>query len=254
MSSNPIRIFVGGTKEHWLPTKVLEFSILRRTSSPFEFRSLWDCGIECPEPKDKANRPATSFSLQRFMIPEACQFQGKGIYIDSDMILWADIRELWETEFPDGATVLAPPGWQTSVLLWDATCGLSVKQLVADMDSGKREMRSMMNFKGIAGTSRTLNPLWNCMDRPKPDQMIPPGAKLLHWTEMRSQPWLKAGHPHEEPWIRELQSALRQGHVTREDIMREIELKNVRPSLARVVSMEPPYADSEFIPPNDLRS
>lgn len=253
IGKHPIQVFVGGCEEHWLPTKVLEFSILRRTVQTFAFSILWKAPIPCPVPKDPKNRPATSFSLQRFMIPELCNFQGKGIYLDSDMLVWHDIADLWNTPFPEGAKVLAPPGWQSAVMLWDCTCGLKVSDLVADMDAGKRSYGTTMNLKGIDGVSRTIDPMWNCMDRPDLKAMVHPKSKLLHYTDMRTQPWLKAGHPHEDKWIRELKGALRLGSITKEDVMREVEKKSVRPSLAKEVGEVPPYKDEDFRFPNDLR-
>jgi hypothetical protein len=254
MSRNePIRIFVGGCAEHWLPTKVLEYSILRRTHRQFEFGRLWDCPLECPIPIDPDNRPATSFSLQRFLIPELCNFEGKGIYLDSDMIVWGDISELWETPFQNGTKVLAPPGWQSAVMLWDCTYQVKVAELVTEMDSGKRTYSQLMKLKGLEGVSRTIDPNWNCMDRPDLKGMISPGSRLLHYTDMKHQPWLKAGHPAEEVWVRELKAALRAGHITREDILREVNLRNVRPSLALLVGAEPSGSDEKFVFPNDRR-
>lgn len=253
--SNPdvIRIFVGGTIEHWLPTKVLEHSILRRTPRRFDFTRLWDSPITIPTPKDPGNRPATSFSLQRFLIPELCAFEGKGIYLDSDMVVWDDIKELWDTPFPKGARLLAPPGWQSAVLIWDCTMGIRTADLIADMDAGRRSYSQLMNLKGLDGVSRSIDPNWNCMDRPDLRRMINSQSRLLHYTDMHHQPWLKAGHPAEEAWIRELKAALRAGHISRNDILREIELQHVRPSLATIVGEQPHHADDRFTFPNDRR-
>lgn len=251
MASDTIRVFVGGQREHWLPFKVLEHSIRSRTKSPVEIKLIGDTLPNLPEPRDKSNRPATSFSLQRFAIPELCGFAGKGIYLDSDMIVCGDIAELWNTPFPRGSTVQACPGWQTAVLLWDCSCRLTVAGLVANMDADRRSYKTLMNCKGIPGVSRSLDPLWNCMDRY--DQMGLPGAKLLHYTSMPTQPWLKTGHQFESAWIDELKAALHSHAISYLDLLREIDMRHVRPSLAGIVGEVQPYDDSNFTAPNDRR-
>lgn len=248
--SDTIRVFVGGQTEHRLCFQVLKHSIHTRTQSPCDMQLICDLMPQLPEPASKKNRPATSFSLQRFAIPELCGFEGRGIYLDSDMLVRADIRELWETPFPAGARVLAPPGWQTAVLLWDAAYRVTVAKMVRDFDNGTRDYRTAMNGKGLK-LARAISPLWNCTDRY--NEVETPGARLIHFTDMRRQPWLRAGHPHESLWMLELEDALFAGTVTKADVMREIELKNVRPSLAEIVGETPTYADSDFQFPNDRR-
>lgn len=245
-----IRVFVGGQTEHRLCFAVLKHSILRHTQSPVEVKLICDLMPKLQEPQSKKNRPATSFSLQRFAIPELCGFEGRGIYLDSDMIVRADIRELWELPFPKGSRVLAPPGWQTSVLLWDCAYRVTIAKLVRDMDAGTRGYAQVMNAKGLK-VARTIPGEWNRMDRYH--EMGDPHARLLHYTSMNTQPWLYAGHTHEVFWRQELDSALGAGAITKDDVMVEIARRHVRPSLATVVGQVPPYPDSEFVFPNDAR-
>lgn len=251
MSSETIRLFVGGQREHELPFQVLKHSILRHTNSTVEIRLIGDIHPNLPIPESRSNRPATSFSLQRFAVPELCEFQSKGIYLDSDIIVRGDIADLWNSPFPKGSTVQACPGWQTAVLLWDCSCRITVAGLVAEMDAGRRSYKTLMNCKGLPGVSRSLDERWNCMDRY--GEMGRPDAKLLHFTRMATQPWLRAGHPFEAVWIAELQSALAANLIRPLDVLREIDLRHVRPSLAKVVGEVAPYNDEQFVPPNDRR-
>ena len=57
---------------------------------------LHEATIPIPTPATPANRPRTPFSFQRFLIPELCGFKGRGIYVDSDMQVFEDIRGLWK--------------------------------------------------------------------------------------------------------------------------------------------------------------
>src|SRR5438105_13510003 len=61
--------------------------------------------LEIPMPKDVVNLPRTPFSFQRFLIPAVKGYSGRGIYLDSDMQVFKDIRELWTLPF-DGSDLL----------------------------------------------------------------------------------------------------------------------------------------------------
>src|SRR5689334_22832572 len=124
-AGTPIRVYVGSQEAQMLAVKVLEFSIRRQASLPVEVFPLHHTQIEFPLPKDVRNRPRTPFSFQRFYIPALAGFQGRAIYLDSDMQVFRDIRELWTLPF-EGADLLAvrEPGEsgrrpQFSVMLLD---------------------------------------------------------------------------------------------------------------------------------------
>lgn len=248
---DPIRIFVGGTGEHDLPTRVLEHSIRRRMADPdrLRFVRLWDSAVEIPVPKSPQNRGRTTFSFQRFIIPEECGFTGRAIYLDSDMIVLADIAELFDSPFPEGVKVLSTAdNWQTAVLLIDCSVGWRVGDLIDSLDRGDCTYQQLMNCRTPAlsgGFARTLHAGWNHGDYMNSE------TRLLHFTAMATQPWLRAGHPFSRTWERELSSALEAGVITPGDVWRSIDEKWVRPTLGRLV--DPTYAgtDAEFVPPHE---
>ena len=43
---------------------------------------------------------ATPFSVFRWAIPHVCNFEGKAIYMDVDMIARDDIAKLWNQQIP----------------------------------------------------------------------------------------------------------------------------------------------------------
>lgn len=244
----PIRIFVGGTAEHDIPTRVLDWTLHYCSERDVRITRLWEVGIQIPEPANRLNRPRTTFSFQRFLIPEACHFQGRAIYLDSDMIVGEDIAELWESPLRDGAVCATPPGWQSAVMLIDCErAQWRIADLVREMDEGRMGYGDLMNLRRFA-CAKTIHPGWNSMDK-----FIPGETRLLHYTNMRTQPWLRAGHPLESHWIREFEMAMRAGTVSFSDLRTSIVNRWVRPSLATYAGVSPPYPDSEFIPPNDLR-
>lgn len=252
MSDDVIRVCVGCTESHWLAVKVLEHSIRCRTTARVEVYPMheWELHKTCPIPKDRANRPVTEFSFQRFLPPEHFGFQGKAIYLDSDQVVMGDIAEMWNTPF-NGAQVLKTPGWQTAVMLIDCTVGWRISKLVRQLDQGKRSYGPMVNLKDMGIVKDRLDPYWNYMDRGRTDYSDWHRAKLIHYTNMNTQPWLLKGHPLAEPWAVELLTAVQFGFITKDDVRREIELRHVRPSLAMVVGEDPPYSDDQFVFPDD---
>jgi len=244
--ADPIRVFVGGTDEHRLAAKVLEYSILEHASRDVEFHMIADCGVPHP---DIGRLTPTSFSLQRFMIPEICNFTGRAIYLDSDMIVRTDIAALFDSPFPPGAMVQSCPGWQSAVMLIDCRIGWKVAEIGDRIQRGEWKYPSVSSLKVFGETiiSRTLPKQWNCMDVPCNP------CYLLHYTGMRTQPWLYAKHEHGWIWEQGLSAALSAGFIHSQDVMDAINAGYVRPSLALLMCDEPPYDDSQFVYPDDLR-
>lgn len=244
-----IRVFVGGGLEHQLCVRVLESSIKRRTDSPISVIPLLAVEENFPIRPDWKRKGPTSFSFQRFLIPAACGYEGKAIYCDSDQIVLGNIAELWNTPFPDDANVLTTGGWQSAVMLIDcARARWNIDELLAQLDAGKLRYRDLSSLRGeFARVSGTLNPLWNCMDQ------FPDGCRLLHYTGMRTQPWLTLKHPLGYLWAAELKLALHAGTLSVEDVQAAIDQQFVRPSLALSIGREPKTPDEAFVFPDDRR-
>lgn len=245
--TDPIHVFIGGTREHEIPTAVLAHSILARTSREVVIRPLHLESVPIPVPVDPANRQVTTFSFQRFIIPEALGFTGRGIYLDSDMLVFGDIGELWDTPFPPGSLVQMCPGWQSAVMLIDAAVGWKISELVARLDAGTLSYKNMVNVKALGQSTDSLDWSWNCMDN------YPDGCRLLHFTHMDSQPWLTARHELGRAWEAAFVAAFRDGMVTAENVHDAIRLQWVRPSLAGLIGEEAPYDDSAFVFPHRRR-
>lgn len=255
MNDDIVRVFVGCGPEHWLAYKVLEYSIAATAEDSVEILPLLEVEKLHPIPKRWKQRAPTSFSFQRFLIPAACQYQGKGIYLDSDQIVLHDIRDLWDTEFPEGADVLTTGGWQSAVMLIDCeSARWDIEELCRRLDAGEFSYSKLSNLRvPICTVAGALDPMWNCIDRPDPHSLCPQGAKLLHYTDMRLQPWLRKGHPVEGKWLDALHAAIRAEWITADDVMSEISKGHVRPSLALEIGRAAPYYDAQFVYPDDKR-
>ena len=66
LNERPIRIFVGTERNQWLATKVLEFSIKRRTSASVELMPLYDAKITIRKPRDKRTFRVLLFPFNAF--------------------------------------------------------------------------------------------------------------------------------------------------------------------------------------------
>ena len=175
-------------------------------------------------------RNITEFSLYRFLIPELCNFQGRAIYIDSDTICLSDIAELFDTPM-GGADFLAKhdayPGealWGLSVMLVDcAKSRFNLEQIIDEIDSS---LYSMTDFSCMSSrflshhpyTIGQLDPNWNVFDRWDAQ------TRLIHYTNLETQPWKYPNHPYGELWFQYFHEARESGIITQ----RDIELSMVR--------------------------
>lgn len=89
-----IRVFIGCDDVEMLAYHVLADSIMRHSSvpvsiTPVRVSNLKDCYTRRRDPKQ-----SNEFSFSRFLVPYLCDFKGKAIFMDCDMLMRADIAEL----------------------------------------------------------------------------------------------------------------------------------------------------------------
>lgn len=258
----PIRIYVGATETQMLPVKVLEYSIRKHASMSFNLFPLHQAGIEIPQPKDEKNRPRTPFSFQRFLIPELAGRRGRAIYLDSDMLVFKDIRQVWNLPFA-GADLLTvcelDAGGrrpQFSVMILDCErLDWDVQAIVAALDNGELSYEQLMFEMSIAKRIRaSIDPSWNSLERYRAAH-----TALLHYTDMERQPWVSRLNPLNKIWTQELFEAIERGCITSSDVAEEVRRGHVRPSLlyqvneritdSRRLNRRARALDESFIPP-----
>ena len=103
-----IKVFVGSDRSQLLPAKVLKFSILENTKNGLDFKLLDK--VKIPQPKDLRQSQRTGFSFCRWTIPEICKFKGKAIYLDADMLVFRDIKELWNLNLSKSVVAVSDKG------------------------------------------------------------------------------------------------------------------------------------------------
>jgi Glycosyl transferase family 8 len=251
---SPIQIFVGTQEEQMLAVKVLEYSIRKYASMPVEvtplFAAVNKAGIHIPEPQDPKIKPRTPFSFQRFAIPALKKYRGRAIYLDSDMQVFRDIKELWLLPF-NGADLLSVyepensgRASQFSVMVinceklkWD------VAELVRDLEQGKWTYKQFMLEMAPASKIEHVVPTeWNDLERYTESK-----TALTHYTDMASQPWLTTENPLGWLWCQELFNAIKEGFITEQFVREEVIRGWIRPSL--IYQLEHKIIDPRELPP-----
>ena len=245
--SEPLLIGIGSTAAQMVAVQVLSYTLHKHSKRELEVIPLFKAGIEIPDPKDPKNRARTPFSFQRFVLPELGGHQRRTIYLDSDMIVFSDIADLYDADM-NGCDAMSPGntpgrGYESrAVLLMSERCPWTVKDIVQRLDDGELSYEELMfEFKVPGKTSLDLPYTWNSLELYEPDK-----TQLLHFTDMWLQPWLVRKNPIAAVWVRELFGAIDAGYVSRDDVVECVEKRWARPSLLYQVDKR--IEDPEQVP------
>ena len=194
-----IKVFVGASISDDLDAeKVLYYTLRKNSSEPLEIIPLKPIGNLA----GFESGTATPFTNLRWAIPELCNFEGRAIYMDSDIMNLHDIVELWNTDM-DGKAILGTASpvrrktgpFEYSVALMDCA---RMKQYVKPIDELKKTInlhhqmhRRLMDDTGL------LDMRWNMMDAIEFDINA---AWNIHFTIIPTQPWKHncQRHPRQE--------------------------------------------------------
>lgn len=243
-NESPIRVFVGSDRSQQLAVDVLAHSIRRHTDATVEVVPMID--LDMPTPKDPRQGQRTGFSFARFCIPALAGYRGKAIYMDADMQVFRDIRELWNIPF-DGCKVViqedvkhnetstakegAPQSRikQCSVMLLDCEAlDWKIDTIIAGLDQGSYDYEELMYHLCILEEDEVKYGVpyeWNSLEHW--DQ----GTCLLHYTDMYTQPWVSVRNPLGRIWFEEVRAMLADGSLTLPQLEHEIAEGYFRPSL-----------------------
>jgi glycosyl transferase family 8 len=247
----PLRIFVGTDETQIVAHRVLEYSIRKHSSIPIEFTPM--LGFPHRMPRDQVNQPRTKFSFCRFMIPKLCDFQGRALYLDADMLVFGDIAELAAAPF-DGHKILSsqpehPEAWNehggkylgarsAAVMLLDCSAlPWDVDEIVGGLDEGRYTYEELMSDLCIVGpddVADTISPAWNDLERYEPDV-----TKLLHFTIVPIQPWKNDDNPLRELWMQEYREAVEAGAVPAEEVEFMVDRGLAKQSLRGALRLAP---------------
>jgi hypothetical protein len=252
----PVRIFIGSDATQLLGARLFEYSVRRHASISTQFEIIDNAGL--PVPGDPARRARTGFSFGRLKIPQLCGYAGRAIYVDADMQVFTDIRDLWGRDFGDAwllySTLDDARGRtpQFSVMLLDcARLDWNAVNLVNDLDRGKYDYKGLMADFAMMPAERKQARLefeWNSLERYEEGR-----TRLLHYTDMPTQPWVSHANRNGEIWYAELRRAIADGFIRMDEIHAAIGHGHVSPLLPEWAGL-PPHPDGRqlaqgWIPP-----
>lgn len=240
---SPIRIFVGAGPSQLIPALVLKHSIIKHSTMSVEVTPMVDWTH--PLPKDRKNWPRTPFSFQRFMIPEKCNYQGHAIYMDSDMLVFSDVKEIWEAPMSKGMLVMRNDDIDkhkakfSVIKLNCSKLSWIINYIVSWLDRGTLTYEGLVFMANADGTDYPsdniedgFNPDWNSLE-----EYTEGKTKLLHYTEMYNQPWLvNPNHPLGYLWFNELKEAVADGSIDIKLVEDHVNKKWILPKCLEVLN------------------
>jgi len=153
----------------------IEITWMKHSNDPMSFWYGW-----------RSETWATPFSGFRWGIPAACGYQGQAIYMDSDMIILADLAELWNNPWDDHSIIQMKGDWRTCVAKWNCERAGKVLPPIDQIKSVPNAHQQL--FSGLQQNphlQQSFDRQWNNFDGENDplDQI-----KILHYTDMASQP------------------------------------------------------------------
>lgn len=243
-------VFIGSGEASSIERKVAIHSLRKNASRPIEI-IVFNGTHNAIEREDGRREPVpmsldvkyqniTEFSNYRFTIPQLCGHRGRAIWIDSDVICLGDICELYDTPMDD-ANVLAKSfkddrgqtRWALSVSLYDCErTHFDLDLYTREMAAGKYHYNDLHQMTGAFLAHHpfkvaAIDPNWNCYDE------LNERTKLIHYTNLHTQPWKVRGHRHGALWFRYFDEARAAGLVTEADIELAIRRWYVRSDLRK---------------------
>jgi hypothetical protein len=230
----PARIFAGSDDEQLIGVRVLHYSILQHSTMDVVVEPLdWKAA---PVPVEPKNRSKTGFSFCRFDIPRLCGYSGRGVYVDADMQVFADITDLWTLPLDEADLLysLTHPTQgrspQTSVMLLNCeTLAWDIHEIVRGLDEGRYSYKALMSELCIVpeGRAKPLLPYWwNSLELYEPGR-----TSLIHYTDMQRQPWISDINPNGHHWYRTCAEAIERGFIDTDELSKAVELGHVSPEI-----------------------
>ena len=206
-----LRIFIGFDSREAECSDILAYSLRAHSSIPLDIRYLDLRQLDFDRPQDPLQ--STEFTYTRFLVPHLCDYEGKAIFMDCDMLCLGDIAELDELDMtelraPRGPARLPADGDDQDGR--QGADGLPAQELVepdADelrqaraVDQGGRrdpDAAPICTASRTSPTSRSAScpKTWNTLD------WMDEHTKLIHYTS--GGPWFEEcrDHPYGAVWL-----------------------------------------------------
>lgn len=166
----PLRIFIGYEPRQPLAYSVLQHSIARHSSKPVAITPLILSQLPI------RRRGLTEFTFSRFLVPWLCQFKGKAIFMDADMVVTGDIAELFELGGMASVSVMqSQPRFEWSSLML-FNCGACLRLKPEFIEDEANQLLDLAWAPSVGD----LPAEWNSCVGYAPHNK---DAKLLHFTQ-----------------------------------------------------------------------
>jgi lipopolysaccharide biosynthesis glycosyltransferase len=192
-----IRIFVGYDDNESVAYHVLAHSILRHSSQPVSITPLVKHHMSSFYQRERSSIESTDFSFTRFLVPYLSGYQGWSIFMDCDMLMTADIAELFalrddkydvmcvkhdyvardDVKFLGAVqTKYEKKNWSSVMLFNNSACKVLTPQVVANASG-----LYLHQFKWLSVDDRigALPSTWNYLVG---EMTMPEVPKLIHYT------------------------------------------------------------------------
>jgi len=191
-----IEVFIGYDAREAVAYHVCTNSIIRHVSVPVSLSPLALNSLK--EYDEKHSDGSNQFIYSRFLVPHLKNYQGWAIFMDGDMILRADLAELWAMRDDSKAVMCVHHDYKTkatkkylgainedyprknwsSVVLWN--CGHPANRVLTPKFIEDATGAQLHRFTWLSDELIGEIPkVWNWL----PDEFGPNSqAKLLHWT------------------------------------------------------------------------
>ena len=193
-----IRVFIGYDPNETVAYHVLVNSIMEHTNHPVSITPL--VLKQLPLNRNRTEFQSTEFSFSRFLVPYLCNYEGRAIFMDCDMVVKSDIAELWDlpmvgkgvnvvkhnyhpkeyNKFLDQKqSIYEKKNW-SSVIVFNNNMCRALTQKVVNEESGMylHQFKWLPNDNYIGEVSNEWNHLVN-----EENQCELKDAKLIHYTQ-----------------------------------------------------------------------
>ncbi|OVZ62824.1 glycosyl transferase [Pigmentiphaga sp. NML080357] len=131
---------------------------------------------------------ATPFSGFRWGVPAFCGYEGRAIYMDTDMLVLCDLAELWRLPFGPGK-VLTGKGrkasWRFCVAVWDCAAARAQLPPIEDLRAEPESHQRMMRY--FAQHAELIEPMHSDYNNVDGEKKPLEAIRILHYSDMGTQ-------------------------------------------------------------------
>lgn len=95
LDAEPIRVFIGYDHDEAVAYHVAAHSILRLSTRPVSIQPVALHHLTRSFRRARDQKQSNDFSFSRWLVPWMCNYEGVAIWMDCDVLLRADISQLW---------------------------------------------------------------------------------------------------------------------------------------------------------------